>query len=149
MTQLSNQTNQTAEKGLLQAAINWNLISAKIDDNSVADFSNASGFAIKIVDTSGEALTVDLATAAADDIFGFIPTSTKSNSYVAGDLLRVAFEGSVMYMEASAAIAKGALVEILPAGNKVVTQSAGTTIGRALNKAAADGDLVKVLIFTK
>jgi hypothetical protein len=51
-------------------------------------------------------------------------------------------------MEASAAIARGADLEIVPTGNKVVTQSTGTSIGRALDQAAADGDLIRVLVKT-
>lgn len=148
MTQNLNQFNQTPEKGQLDAAINWNLLGVRIDPASVADFTNSNGFAVKITDTDGKHITVDLATAASDDIFGFLPYEVKTNSPAAGDFVRVAFGDSVMLMEASAAIARGADLEILPAGNKVVTQSTGTSIGRALDKAAADGDLIRVLIKT-
>ena len=51
-------------------------------------------------------------------------------------------------MEASAAIARGATLEIEPSGEKVVTRTTGTVIGRALDKASADGDLIRVLIST-
>ncbi len=148
MTQSSNQFSQTPEKGQLDLAINWNVFDARIDPNSVADFTNANGFAIKIVDSSSKQITVDLATAASDDIFGFIPFEIKTNTYVAGDLVRVGINLTVILMEASAAIVKGALVEILPTGNRVVTQTSGTIVGRALEKATADGDLIKVLIKT-
>jgi hypothetical protein len=53
-----------------------------------------------------------------------------------------------MFMEASAAIARGADLEIVPTGVKVVTKTTGTSIGRALDKATADGDLIRVLIKT-
>lgn len=46
---------------------------------------------------------------------------------------------------AGAAIAMGALVEVGTAG-KVVTRSAGVSIGRALSAAAADGDQIEVLL---
>lgn len=46
---------------------------------------------------------------------------------------------------AGAAIALGAAVEVGTAG-KVVTKSAGVTVGRALQAAAADGDLIEVLV---
>lgn len=149
MTQNVNQFGPTPEKGQLDGAINWNLLTVKIDDSSVANFTNASGFALKIIDKAGEIPTVDLATAATDDVYGFLPYEIKTNSYVAGDLVRVAYDNSIMIMEASAAIASGASVEIVPTGNKVATQSAGTTIGRALEKATADGDLIKISISTK
>jgi len=149
MTQNLNQFKPTSEKGMLDLAINWNQFDCKIDPASVADFTNANGFAVKIVDVAGKSIMVDLATAAADDIFGFVPYEVKTNSYVAGDFIRVASLSGVMKMEASAAIARGADLEILPTGNKVLTNAGGTSIGRALDKAAADGDLIRVLIKTQ
>lgn len=47
---------------------------------------------------------------------------------------------------AGAAIAVGALVEVHTTVTKVVTRSAGVSIGRALTAAAADGDEIEVLI---
>jgi hypothetical protein len=146
MTQILNQTRPTSEKGMLDLAVNWNLFDCRIDPDSVADFSNANGFAIKIVDVAGKSIMIDLATANTDDIFGFVPYEVKTNSYSAGDFIRIASKSAVMKMEASAAIARGASVEIVPTGNKVATQSTGNVIGRALDKAAADGDLIRVLI---
>jgi hypothetical protein len=49
-------------------------------------------------------------------------------------------------MEASAAIARGASVEIVPTGIKVATLTTGTLVGVALDKAAANGDLIRVAI---
>lgn len=149
MTQNLNQFKPTSEKGMLDLAINWNLFDCRIDPASVADFSDANGFAVKIVDVDGKSIMVDLATAASDDIFGFVPYEVKTNSYVAGDFIRVASLFGTMKMEASAAIARGADLEILPAGNKVITNAGGTSIGRALDKAATDGDLIRVLIKTQ
>lgn len=148
MTQLSNQFGLTTEKGTLDQAININIFPCKIDPASVADFSNCNGFAVKLVDVAGDGIIIDKATAITDKIFGFIPYSTKTNSLVAGDYVRIAATGSVMTMEASAAIARGADLEINLTGDKVATQSTGTSIGTALDKVAADGDLVRVLIKT-
>lgn len=47
---------------------------------------------------------------------------------------------------AGAAIAVGAAVEVGTTVTKVVTKSAGVAIGRALTAAAADGDLIEVLV---
>lgn len=149
MTQILNQTRPTSEKGMLDLAINWNLFDCRIDPASVADFSDANGFAVKIVGVAGKSIMIDLATAAADDIFGFLPYEVKTNSYAAGDFVRVASFFGVMKMEASAAIARGADLEIVPTGNKVVTKAGGTSIGRSLDIAAADGDLIRVLIKTQ
>lgn len=47
---------------------------------------------------------------------------------------------------AGAAIAVGALVEVGTTVTKVVTKSAGVSIGRALTAAAADGDMIEVML---
>ena len=145
MTQNVNQFGMSLEKGLLTLSKD-NLFDAKIDDTSIEIIP--SGSAVKITDTTDAQITVDLATAAADDIFGFVVYESRKNSFAAKDFVRVACINSVMQMEASAAIARGASVEILPAGEKVVTRTTGTVIGRALDKASADGDLIRVLIST-
>jgi hypothetical protein len=50
-------------------------------------------------------------------------------------------------MTASAAIVPNAKVAIVVASNKIVTASTGMMIvGRALDKASADGDLIRVII---
>lgn len=148
MTQSLNQFKQSVEKGLLDLEPN-ELFSGQIDPASVADFTEANAFAVKITDTAGKVITFDLATANTDDVFGFLPFAVRTNNYSAGSPVGVVSFGGVMHMEASAAIARGALLEIVPTGNKVVTQSGGTVIGRALDKASADGDLIRVLISTK
>ena len=148
MTQFLNQTRPTSEKGMLDLGINSNLFDCRIDPASVADLSDVNASAFKIVDVAGKSIIVDVATLAADDIFGFLPYEVKTNSYVAGDFIRLATNMSVMKMEASAVVARGADLEILPAGSKVLTNAGGTSIGRSLDKAAADGDLIRVLIKT-
>lgn len=145
MTQNVNQFGMSLEKGLLTLSKD-NLFDVKVDDASVATLVN--GAAVKITDTTDSQITVNIATAATDPIFGFVVYESRKNAHVAGDLIRIACIGSVMQMEASAAIARGATVEIVPTGEKVVTRSTGTVIGRALDKAAADGDLIRVLIST-
>ena len=145
MTQNVNQFGMSLEKGLLTLSKD-NLFDAKIDDTSIEIIP--SGSAVKITDTTDAQITVDLATDAADDIFGFVVYESRKNSFAAKDFVRVACINSVMQMEASAAIARGATLEIEPTGEKVVTRTSGTLIGRALDKASADGDLIRVLIST-
>jgi hypothetical protein len=145
MTQNVNQFGMSLEKGLLTLSKD-NLFDVKVDDASTATLVN--GAAVKITDTTDSQITVDIATATTDPIFGFVVYESRKNAHVAGDLIRIACIGSVMQMEASAAITRGATVQIVPTGEKVVTRSTGTVIGRALDKAAADGDLIRVLIST-
>jgi hypothetical protein len=55
----------------------------------------------------------------------------------------------VMYMEASAAIARGAPVMPVVTGSKVATATVGkTVIGFAFDKASADGSLIRVYLKT-
>jgi hypothetical protein len=149
MTQNLNQFKPTSEKGMLDLAINVNLFDCRIDPASVADLTNINAAGFKVVNVPGELIMVDLVTDNTDpDIFGFLPYEVKSNSYVAGDLIRLASSHSVIRMEASAAIARYADLEITVAGTKVATKTTGTTIGKALDIAAADGDLIRVFIKT-
>ena len=149
MTQQLNQFKPTSEKGMLDLAVNWNLFDCRIDPASVATLTNLNGAAFKVVGVAGKSIMVDLVTVTTDaDIFGFLPYEVKGNSYVAGDYIRLASSYAVMKMEASAAIARFADLEVVVTGNKVATQATGTTIGKALDIAAADGDLIRVLIKT-
>lgn len=61
-----------------------------------------------------------------------------------GDLCPVDVLGTAKVI-ASAAISAGARVEVA-AGGKAVTQSAGTTVGIALEAASAAGDVIEVLL---
>lgn len=147
MTQDINQQSLTSEKGMLDLAPNDNLFSCRINPASVATLTNLNGAAFKLLDVAGQTLVVDLVTAADDTkIFGFLPFEVKKNSYVAGDFIRLAATQCIMIMEASAAIARGDSVEVVPTGIKVATLNIGTLVGVALDKAASNGDLIRVAI---
>lgn len=84
--------------------------------------------------------------AAVDDpVFGVIPVNGLKDSYVAGDKVNVAVEGSYIYKTASAAISQGASLEFTTA-NKVKTAATGgnSILGVANTTAAAADDLVQV-----
>jgi len=142
MTQNVNQFGMSLEKGVL-ALSKENLFDFQIDSSSVATIP--SGSAVKQTGSN----ICDLATAASDSIFGFVLYESRKSSFVAKDFVRVASTGTTIMMEASAAILIDADLEIVPTGEKVATKSAGTSIGTALDAAAADGDLIRVLIKTK
>lgn len=140
-----NQFNQTAIKGDLTLGLNNNVISCKIKSDSSSTFT--AGTAVKIVDVANSIPVIEKA-AATDSIFGFIIYNRKNNAPIAGDIVEVAFDNSVMLMEASASIASGATLEIVATGDTVIT-NAGTNkvIGRALRKASS-GDIIPVVIFS-
>lgn len=144
MTQAQNQFNQSAEKGMLSLGLNYNSIPVVIDSTEAATLVYGQG--VKIKDVSDKAITVVKIAADTDAIFGFIPYVRGKASFVAGDALEISAAGNVVYLEASAAIAKGVRVMPVITGSKVATATTGKSVaGIALDKSAADGDLVRVL----
>lgn len=78
--------------------------------------------------------------AAAGNACGFANAAATA----AGQALPVSV-GPTALAVAGAAIAAGALLEVHTTVTQVVTKAAGVSIGRALNAAAAAGDIVEVL----
>ena len=108
------------------------------------------GTVVKLVDVSGDKPAVAIA-AASDTAFGVVQyEAAKKNSYTyaagADNSITIASFASVIKLEASAAIAAGAKVEYVPTGAKVVTNSTGVAFGKALDKATASGDIIKVMV---
>ena len=108
-----------------------------------------AGQAVKLVNS---ATGIPEVTALADNTeapFGFVARNIKDQDYPANARLELALEGTIMWMTAGAAIARGAKLEVVNSTFKVIT-NAGTNpvIGYAFDKAAADGDLIRVYIET-
>ena len=144
MVQNPNQRLQNTEQGQVDLLINPAIIAGQI---AVAETASlVAGSPIKLSDVVGAVPQFLLATADDDAIFGYIVRNIKDSTFVALEFCEVAFSGSVMYMTAGAAIARGAKVESDVSLVKVITQSANPVVGIALDKAAADGDLIRVLI---
>ena len=147
MTPQSNQFQQTSQKGLMDLQFNPSIISCEIDASEAGTL--LSGQAVKIVDSFGGIPKVIAVAASTDDVFGFIKYDFKSQGAKAFDKVEVAIaRNAVMYMEAGGPISRNTKVMVLVAGQKVVAAS-GTgnhTVGRTLDKALADGSLVRVLI---
>lgn len=145
MTQFSNSFNQSPEKGQI------NLLEAR-DVTNVQIASDQAGtlgpaMAVKLKDVAGPQIVVEKVTDVINDtFFGFIPYEVRTNEHTALAQVKAVGNGEVMLMEASAAIARGAQVEYNLTGDKVTTKTTGATIGVALDKAAADGDLIRVKI---
>lgn len=109
----------------------------------------SAGDFVKIKNVTGsKVIVVEVVAANTDDVFGVIPyESAKKNAYVANDMITVMTDYTRIVCEASAAIAAGATVMPVVTGMKVATQTAGkTAIGVALTPAAADTDLIEVLL---
>lgn len=144
MAQNVNQFAMTPEKGLMTLEPNWSTFNCQVAASEAGTL--VPGQAVLISDVTGEQIPVVKAAATTDAIFGIIPLSVKKNEYVAYDQVKIARGGDVIFLEAAAAIARGALLEFVVSGNKVQTKNTGVQIGRALDKATASGQLIKVLL---
>lgn len=79
--------------------------------------------------------------------FGVVIRNMKDQDFPANARVEVARQGAIVYMEASAAIAAGADVQYDPATHKIATKtSTNGIVGQALDKATANGDLIRVTI---
>ncbi len=146
MSQLQNQFAQTPEQGQLDLMVGGNVVSCQVDAGQATAL--VAGQAVKMVDSAGGIPKVIACAADEDDVFGFVIYDIRRSSFPALSKIEVAFfRGSVMYMTAGAAIPRNGQVMIVPGTIKVVTVTATNRIvGRAYDKAAADGDLIRVVI---
>jgi hypothetical protein len=146
MAQALNQFLQSVEKGMLDLSIGTrSVVSCQVSSTSAGLIP---GQAVKLVDIKGGIPDVVEIAADTDDVFGFVAYNLKDQSFSAGMKVEVAFfRAAIMYMEASAAIVPYAKVMAVVTGQKVATATTGKTIiGRALDKAAASGELIRVMI---
>jgi len=147
MSQSLNQFNQNAEAGDMTLKPAKNVVSAQVDSSQAGTI--AAGQPVKLVDSAGGIPKV-VALADPDDVtFGFVVRNPKKSSYSALDKLEIATGyDDVMYVVAEAAIARGALLRNYDAtSGKVVTATGGSgkhIVGWAFDKAAADGDLIRM-----
>lgn len=137
---------QAPIQGLLDMRFNPNTLPVQIDSSSAGSLVPAQ--AVKMVDSAGGEPKVVECTADTDDVYGFINYDQKSRSFEPYDKAEIsALRGNIMYMVASGAISRNAQVMIVVASTKVATATSGKrVVGRALDKAAADGDVIRVVI---
>jgi len=148
MTQYPNQFTQTPEIGNIDLQTGAsNVLTCQVASTETVTLT--AGMAVKLADVAGEIPKVLKCTADTDEVFGFVVRNLKDVGRDANEFLEIAIKGSVMYMKAGAAIARGARVEADVSENEVIT-SAGTNtiVGWALDKAAADGSIFRVYIET-
>lgn len=144
-----NQFNETPTRGMLDQRLNFNTISAQIDASETGILY--PGSPVKIYDSAGGVPKVVACSADSDEVLGFINFDIKSRSFVAGDSVELSIKGNVMFLYATAAIARGAKVALDLANNgvKPISGSGGEDIvGWAYDKASAQGDLIRVYIET-
>jgi hypothetical protein len=118
--------------------------------SAVSTDTISAGEMVIIASTSAPGVTKVSVGADTDlKVYGVVLTNALKDSWAVGDKLEVGIMGSIVMLEASAAIAAGAAVMYDPATKKVLTKTASHTIaGLALENAAGDGSLVRCLVNT-
>lgn len=149
MSQNPNQFSQSVVKGLADLRLSPSVISCRVD--AAQAVALIAGQCVKLKDVAGGSPVIEAIADDEDKVFGVVLYNIKDSSFSANEAVEVAFDGSVVYMEAGAAIARGADVMPVVTGSKVATAAGNdkAIIGIALDKAAADGDLIRVLIGKK
>lgn len=142
-----NQRRQTTIQGAMDLQYQGSSISVRLDSTTAGDV--LPGTPVKLVNDAGPEIEVVECAADTDHVFGFVQYDPKKANFDAGDMMEIALVngGKCMWMTASAAIAKGAAVMVVISGVKVATATTNKTqVGICLTKAAADLDLVRVLM---
>jgi hypothetical protein len=142
-----NQFGQTTVQGQMDLQFQGSVISCQVDAAQATAL--IQGQAVKLATTGGGVPKVLALASNSESAFGFVARNLKDANFAANAPLEIAMQSSVMYMTAGAAITRGAKIEVVNSTIKVIT-NAGTNpvAGFALDKAAADGDLIRVFILT-
>jgi hypothetical protein len=107
----------------------------------------APGYAVALASTvNGLPSKVAAGATASAAWVGVVLTNPLKDSFAVGEKVEVALNQCVVMMTASAAITAGAQLDFDPATGKVLTHSAGTVLGLALENAASANDLIRVLV---
>lgn len=145
MTQQINQFIQSEVKGSLDLTINPTIFSVQVDAAQATDL--VPGQLVKLATTAGGIMKVVASSAATDAHFGVVRYNIKDASFPAGAVCEIAGEGSVVYMEAGAAITRGADVMYAASVQVVTAATTGNVIvGKALDAATAAGQYIRVLL---
>lgn len=147
MVQNINQFGQTPEAGDLDLTFGGEVLTCQVASTQVTAL--VPGQAVKMADVAGGVPKVVSLAADTDVTFGFVVRNLKDATYPALSYLEIAIQGSVEYMTSGAAIARGAMVEVVSATNKVIT-AAGTNpvAGFAIGKATATDELIRIFVLT-
>lgn len=123
-----------------------NVISVLLNPDSVSANPITAGQGVKLIAGDSTQILVDVVADVQDLPFGLIVFDNKKNTYLAGRTVEIALEGTVMVMECSAAINRGAFVSLTPSGPTVVTQTTGARLGVALDQTDGANQLLRIMI---
>lgn len=145
-----NQFAQTALLGMIDLRFPYNSVSVQIDASQATGLY--PGAAVKMVDSADGVPKVVGCAADSDEVLGFINFDIKTIVFLAGAPAEISMAGNVMYLYATAAIARGVQVTLDLTTNGGVRAAAGHTgdkiVGWAYDKASAPGALIRVFLKT-
>jgi hypothetical protein len=141
-----NQFAQTTVLGQLDLEFHGSVISGAVASGQATPL--IAGQPVKVENSVGGAPKVLALAAATDPVHAFVVRNLKDQNFPALARLELAMDNSVMYMVASAAIARFGNVEIDFATPGNVNPSGGVNpvVGFALDEAVNVGDLIRVYI---
>lgn len=142
-----NQFKQRSILGQLDMAYSYNTIAAQVDQTETENVY--AGSPLKVVDSVGGAPKVILCTADTDDVFGFANYNMKNAALTAGMPLEISQTGNWMWLYATGPIARGVKVQLDLLNNGIaaaVGSSGKAVVGVSMDKAEAQGDLIRVAI---
>jgi hypothetical protein len=153
LTQNPNQTFMSPILGQVDMAVTPNTKAVMLDPASINVYAQA-GSPVKLVAKAGHGeIFVDVCTGVTDGpIYGVVLYNLRKNKYAAGDMMEVGCRGTVVYLESSTTINRGARVNSTAAtasADPLVTTVANNTdwqLGVTLDQASAANDLVRVEI---
>jgi len=152
---LTNQFKQTNAVGVLDLTTNPNPSVMTVLYNPIGVASDiVPGTGVKLVDLgANDAIglpIVDVRTSDADVIEGVVIFDTKKATKEISDRIAIAKKGAVLFLEASAGILRGAEVAlVLASPGEVVTQTTEIVLGKALDKASAAGQLIRIEVLSE
>ncbi len=142
-----NQFNQIPVQGMADQQAGFGSTPCRVKSDEATPL--IPGQSVKRVNSAGGVPEVTACTADSDAVYGFVAYSTKNGTFAAGASVEIArgMLVNVMWMTAGAAFAPDTPLMVVIATKKVITATTGKPIsGISFDKAAADGDLVRVEI---
>lgn len=140
---------QSPQLGMIDMRFDYNTIPVQIDASQATALY--AGAAVKMVDSADGVPKVVGCAANADEVLGFINFDIKTVSFAAGAAAEISMAGNVIYLYATAAIARGAKCALDLTTNGGVGPVSGSggedIVGWAFDKAST-GSLFRVFLMT-
>lgn len=148
LTQNLSQFKQAPLVGQLDWTVNQNVVPVRLDPAYAGVLPLVAGQVFVLVDVVGEVPVVTPQVDATVTPYGVMVHTMKRDTILAGDYFDLALAGSTIYLQTSAAIARGAQVQNDPAGPRVATLVANTNaqLGICIDKPAAADVVTRVFI---